>query len=124
MPVHCTKKCVGGGGVGGVGLGDVCGCYSDESDLVLEIRNPQAHLPRSQLPSHGVCVPVPLPISRSQLPSHGVRGSETLGKPREPSTVRNWISCVASYSRVLRKGKVSEVIIHHRNFPSDSAGAR
>ena len=51
--------------------------YSDESDLVLEIRNPQAHLPRSQLPSHGVCVPVPLPLSRSQLPSHGVRGSES-----------------------------------------------
>ena len=31
---------------------------------------------------------------------------------------------IASYSRELRKGKVSEVIIHRRNFPADSAISR
>ena len=39
-------------------------------------------------------------------------------------SLNDWISCVASYFRELREGKVSEVIIHRRNFPSDSAGSR
>ena len=39
-------------------------------------------------------------------------------------SLNDWISCVAGYSRELRKGKVSEVIIHRRNFPSDSAISR
>ena len=85
-PMHCTKKCVGGGGRGGVGLGDVCGCYSDESDLVLEIRNSQAPTPESVAlsrdivclclsPSHGVGIP---------LTESGVRsGEDDPGSPRE-----------------------------------------
>ena len=39
-------------------------------------------------------------------------------------SLNDWISCVASYSRELRKGKVSEVVIHRRNFPCDSLGSR
>ena len=39
-------------------------------------------------------------------------------------SLNDWISCVASYFRVLREGKVSEVIIHRRNFPADSAISR